>query len=139
VLEVRPIGKLNMVDNKGSDEKILAVAQHDPRYSHIEDLKNVEPHVLKEIEQFFNIYKSLENKLTCTFGWSSKDDALNPLTLAGLSKTEVPTNLGSWCSVRRSSTLGFRRTLRGAFSRKLFNEEQERTVATTPRRTDDVC
>jgi inorganic pyrophosphatase len=90
VLEVRPIGKLNMVDNKGSDEKILAVAQHDPRYSHIEDLKNVEPHVLKEIEQFFNIYKSLENKLTRTFGWSSKDDALKRIDTCRVKQNRGP-------------------------------------------------
>jgi len=61
-----------MVDNRGRDEKILAVAQHDPHYDHIEDLKSVEPQFLKEIEQFFNIYKSLENKLTCTLAGQAK-------------------------------------------------------------------
>ncbi len=50
VLEVRPVAKLDMVDDKGVDEKILAVAVHDPRYQRIEDLKTIEPHVLKEIE-----------------------------------------------------------------------------------------
>jgi inorganic pyrophosphatase len=76
VLEVRPVGKLNMVDDKGIDEKILAVAQHDPRYQRINELETIEPHVLKEIEQFFGVYKSLEGKLSLTFGWSGKTEAL---------------------------------------------------------------
>jgi inorganic pyrophosphatase len=75
VLEVRPIGKLNMVDDKGVDEKILAVAEHDPHYQRVQDLESIEPHVLKEIEQFFGVYKSLEGKLSLTFGWSKKIEA----------------------------------------------------------------
>jgi inorganic pyrophosphatase len=66
---------LGMVDDNGLDEKILAVAQRDPRYQRIEDLTNLEPHLLKEIEQFFNIYKSLEGLRSLTFGWSGKADA----------------------------------------------------------------
>jgi inorganic pyrophosphatase len=76
VLEVRPIGKLDMVDDKGIDEKMLAVAQHDPHYQRIDDLEAVEPHVLKEIEQFFGVYKSLEGKVSLTFGWSGKREAV---------------------------------------------------------------
>jgi inorganic pyrophosphatase len=75
LLEVRPVGMLGMVDDNGLDEKILAVAQRDPRYQRIEDLTNLEPHLLKEIEQFFNIYKSLEGLRSLTFGWSGKADA----------------------------------------------------------------
>jgi inorganic pyrophosphatase len=76
LLEVRPIGKLDMVDEKGIDEKILAVAKHDPRYHRIDDIHSVEPHVLKEIEQFFTVYKTLEGKLSLSFGWSGKAEAL---------------------------------------------------------------
>lgn len=76
LLEARPVGKLDMVDDKGIDEKILAVARHDPRYQRIDDLENIEPHVLKEIEQFFSVYKTLEGKLSLTFGWSKKSEAL---------------------------------------------------------------
>jgi hypothetical protein len=31
---------------------------------------------LKEIEQFFGVYKSLEGKRSLTFGWSGKTEAL---------------------------------------------------------------
>ena len=65
-----------MVDDKGVDEKILAVAQNDPRYQRIDQLETIEPHLLKEIEQFFGVYKSLEGKLSLTFGWSGKTEAL---------------------------------------------------------------
>jgi inorganic pyrophosphatase len=75
LLEVRPVGMLGMVDDKGLDEKILAVAQRDPHYQRIEDFTNLEPHLLKEIEQFFNIYKSLEGRRSLTFGWSGKAEA----------------------------------------------------------------
>jgi inorganic pyrophosphatase len=76
VLEARPVGMLGMVDDNGVDEKILAVAQGDPRYQRIDDLKSIEPHILQEIEHFFNVYKSLEGRMSLTFGWSGKADAL---------------------------------------------------------------
>jgi len=75
VLQARPVGMLGMVGDKGIDEKILAVAQHDPRYQRIDDLASVEPHVLNEVEQFFNVYKSLERRRSLTFGWSGKAEA----------------------------------------------------------------
>lgn len=70
LVEARPVGMLSMVDDKGTDEKILAVAHGDPRYQRIEDLPSVEPHVLKEIEHFFSVYKSLEGRASLTSGWS---------------------------------------------------------------------
>jgi len=47
----------------------------DPRYQRIEDLTGVEPHVLKEIEHFFNVYKNLEGRRSLTCGWSGKAEA----------------------------------------------------------------
>jgi len=72
LVEARPVGMLNMVDDKGVDEKVLAVAQGDPRYQRIEDLSGVEPHILKEIEHFFNVYKNLEGRTSLTSGWSDR-------------------------------------------------------------------
>lgn len=72
LVESRPVAMLNMVDDKGVDEKILAVAGGDPRYQRIEDLTSVEPHVLKEIEHFFNVYKNLEGRTSLTSGWSNR-------------------------------------------------------------------
>jgi inorganic pyrophosphatase len=45
------------------------VAVADPHQSHVEDLDQVRPHRLIEIEHFFNTYKMLEDKETDVVGW----------------------------------------------------------------------
>ena len=44
------------------DEKILCVPKNDPLWNHIRSLEDVPPHLLREIEHFFAIYKDLEHK-----------------------------------------------------------------------------
>lgn len=75
ILEARPVGMLNMQDEKGMDEKVLAVPRADPRYDEIEDLEHVSSHFLREVENFFRIYKDLEGKPVVTFGWEERDVA----------------------------------------------------------------
>jgi len=75
VMEVRPVGLLNMVDQGKNDEKILAVVENDPIYKEIHEHGEVFPHLLREIEHFFSIYKSLEGKKTEISGWSSAEAA----------------------------------------------------------------
>jgi inorganic pyrophosphatase len=65
----RPIGGLEMRDDKGPDFKVLCVAVADPHQSHVERLDQVRPHRLVEIEHFFNTYKLLEAKETDVVGW----------------------------------------------------------------------
>ena len=65
----RPIGVLDMTDEKGPDQKILAVPIGDPRFSSIHDLQDIDPHWLREIENFFQTYKALEDKWTDVVGW----------------------------------------------------------------------
>src|SRR5215813_13918431 len=71
VMEVRPIGVLRMVDQGKQDEKLLAVVENDPVYREINDCSQVFPHLLREIEHFFSIYKNLEGKKTELAGWAS--------------------------------------------------------------------
>jgi inorganic pyrophosphatase len=68
-LQVRPIGALLMKDEKGKDEKILAVPVADPRFDCIKELDDLPKHWLAEIENFFETYKMLEGKRTATDGW----------------------------------------------------------------------
>ncbi|MFL5330070.1 MAG: inorganic diphosphatase [Gemmataceae bacterium] len=68
-VQVRPIGVLLMKDEHGGDEKILGVPVVDPRFDPVHDLKDLSPHWLAEIENFFNTYKTLEGKPTMTHGW----------------------------------------------------------------------
>jgi inorganic pyrophosphatase len=65
----RPIGGLEMRDDKGPDFKVLCVAVADPHQGHVERLDQVRPHRLVEIEHFFNTYKLLEAKETDVVGW----------------------------------------------------------------------
>src|SRR4026208_2185411 len=65
----RPIGGLEMRDEKGQDFKVLCVALGDAHQQHIERLEQVRPHRLVEIEQFFNTYKALEDKAVDVVGW----------------------------------------------------------------------
>jgi inorganic pyrophosphatase len=75
LMEVRPIGVLKMVDQGKSDEKVLAVAESDPMYREIKDYSQVFPHLLREIEHFFSIYKNLEGKRTEMSGWEGAEAA----------------------------------------------------------------
>jgi inorganic pyrophosphatase len=62
VMEVKPIGVFHMADDKGQDEKVICVPVSDPIWNSLNDLSDMNPHLLKEIEHFFQVYKDLENK-----------------------------------------------------------------------------
>lgn len=72
IIDVRPVAMLLMRDQKGDDEKVLAVPTADPRYAHIPDLDQVPPHFLREVEHFFRIYKDLEGFEVETLGWKDR-------------------------------------------------------------------
>jgi inorganic pyrophosphatase len=75
VVETRPIGGLDMTDEKGSDFKVLAVPTGDPRFDDTHSLDHVGQHWLREIETFFATYKILEKKQTEVLGWHNADEA----------------------------------------------------------------
>jgi inorganic pyrophosphatase len=73
---VRPIGVFWMQDEKGPDAKIICVVAGDPEYEHVRELGNLAPHLLDEIEHFFNVYKDLEpGKSSSTAGFEGVDAA----------------------------------------------------------------
>ena len=72
----RPVGLFRMWDEKGRDEKILCVPLRDPAWSHVEDLHDLLPTLLNEIEHFFAVYKNLEGKETRTGGYGDRQEAL---------------------------------------------------------------
>ncbi len=55
-----PIGVMTMVDNKEEDDKIIAVHVDDPEYNHYQDISELPPHRIRELERFFLDYKVLE-------------------------------------------------------------------------------
>ena len=76
----RPIGGLEMRDEKGFDFKVLCVAVGDPHQEHVTALDQVRPHRLVEIENFFRTYKLLENKDVEVVGWRDATEARRILT-----------------------------------------------------------
>lgn len=77
LLEARALGFLEMTDEKGPDQKVLAVPLHDPRYDGYRSLADVHPHRLREIEHFFAIYKDLEGKPVTVDGWRDAPEAVS--------------------------------------------------------------
>ena len=75
VIEVKPIGVFHMADEKGPDEKIICVPVSDPIWSKRDDIKDLNPHRLKEIEHFFQVYKDLEEKKVDVGGWGDAKEA----------------------------------------------------------------
>ncbi len=75
LIEARPVGLFRMADEKGPDEKILCVPIHDPHWAEIGSLDEVHPHLLREVEHFFTIYKDLEMKEVQVEGWESRAEA----------------------------------------------------------------
>jgi inorganic pyrophosphatase len=69
IMEVRPVGVLYMVDEKENDQKLLAVPNRNPRFDSIRTMDEVFPHVRREIEHFFSIYKELQGGNTKIHGW----------------------------------------------------------------------
>lgn len=75
LVEVRPIGRLDMLDQGKADEKILAVATQNPRYADVREYGDIYPHLLAEIRHFFSIYKDLERKRIEIVGWQGAERA----------------------------------------------------------------
>ncbi|MBO8141690.1 MAG: inorganic diphosphatase [Firmicutes bacterium] len=69
VIRARPVGLFEMSDEKGPDEKVLAVPVSDPQWNWVQDLRDVPAHLLREITHFFKVYKDLEEKSTRVGGW----------------------------------------------------------------------
>jgi len=76
VMQVRPVGVLEMEDEEGIDPKILAVAAKDPHYHDVTELEDVNKHLRNEIVHFFEAYKHLEDKWAKVAGWQDKNYAI---------------------------------------------------------------
>lgn len=75
LLEVKPIGMLNMVDEGEPDENIICVLVDDPQYNSYTNVKELPEHIFKEMEQFFDTYKALEGKETSVHGVVGPEEA----------------------------------------------------------------
>lgn len=78
VVQARPIGVLNMSDEGGLDQKILALpmAKKDPARAHIQSIADMPAPILAQIKHFFEHYKDLEEgKWVKVEAWGDVEEA----------------------------------------------------------------
>ncbi len=71
----RPVAFIRMTDSGDSDDKIIAVPVHDPRWDDIKNLPDINKHTLKEIEHFFMTYKKIQKKEVHIVGFEGVEKA----------------------------------------------------------------
>ena len=76
VVEAKAIGVMRMRDEKGIDDKILAVSVRDPAFAHYVDKDQLPPHMFLQIRRFFQDYKVLEHKQVVVEDLLGLDDAV---------------------------------------------------------------
>jgi inorganic pyrophosphatase len=79
IVAARPIGFMAMLDAGEVDNKILAVPVSDPRFDSVKDLTDLPEHKLKEIQNFFETYKLLQNKKVEVNGFENRAKALEEI------------------------------------------------------------
>ncbi len=82
IVRARAIAGFYMRDDKGVDDKIVAVAIDDPAVSHYTERSQLPPHVMVEIMRFFTDYKVLEKKLSEVDELYDRDRALEVIAAA---------------------------------------------------------
>ena len=76
IVRARPLGGLRMTDDKGGDDKIVAVCIDDPAVAHYKAIQELPPHVMRELDRFFRDYKTLENKQVDVAAFYGRDRAM---------------------------------------------------------------
>lgn len=75
LVRVRPVGIMGMIDDDEQDDKVIAVPIDDMRFDHVHDLGDLNPHFTKEMQHFFETYKSIVNGKVEITGFEGKEAA----------------------------------------------------------------
>src|SRR5215472_7561392 len=65
-----PLDVLTVTEEPSFPGCLVEVQEHNPLYNQIHTVTQLFPHLRREIEHFFTIYKELEHKKTRILGWS---------------------------------------------------------------------
>ena len=76
IVEARAVGVMRMRDEKGVDDKIVAVSVRDPSFAEYTDKAQLPGHVLRQVRRFFEDYKVLEHKQVVVEDMLGPEDAL---------------------------------------------------------------
>ena len=85
VIEVKPVGVLEMEDEEGPDAKIIAIPKEkiDPRFKEVKDIDDIPKAIKDKIKHFFEHYKELEpGKWVKVTGWRGREEALKRIEAA---------------------------------------------------------
>jgi len=77
IVEARAIGVMRMRDDKGIDDKIIAISVRDPAFADYTDHAQLPAHVLRQMRRFFEDYKVLERKQVVIEGLLGPEQALD--------------------------------------------------------------
>ncbi len=76
LVDAKVIGVMRMLDGGENDDKIIAVAANDMSVNHIDSIKELPRHFFRELKNFFEDYKKLENKTVVVEEFQNKETAL---------------------------------------------------------------
>jgi inorganic pyrophosphatase len=85
LVTAKVIGVMQMSDQGDADDKIIAVAAHDPSINYINNIEELPKHFFEELRHFFEEYKRLENKSVVVEEFQDKATAIGIIQQAMVS------------------------------------------------------
>jgi inorganic pyrophosphatase len=103
IMRAKVIGVMKMRDDKGEDDKLIAVHADDPAYNEFGDVAEIPVHRMRELKRFFEDYKALEHKKVLVGEPQGRSAALEVLRDAmKLYEKEKPRLIGKTTAAREA-------------------------------------